>query len=195
MLNIVIASLYAAGEAKYFAEYSADIQAVVGQNVTLNCTLKNIGCSAGYTLHWKRGSGMTAQANAAISHGTSMYIDTERYTVYHSPLRSCKWTLHIQNVQPNDEGYYNCYIYKTSPEIDTENSNVMKLTTVQPIDTTVNPSDLNRKVGESAMFRCETSQTTEYNLKYVWFLKTDGRSWQQVSRKIKTIDFNDKKKP
>ena len=95
--------------------------------------------TVGYTLYWKRGSGTTAQANAAISHGTSMNIDTERYTVYHSPLRSCKWTLHIQNVQPNDEGYYSCYIYKTSPEIDTEHSNVMKLTTVQPIDTTVNP--------------------------------------------------------
>ncbi len=70
-------------------------------------------------------------------------------------LSGCTWTFHVRNLQPIDEGYYSCYVYRSTPGVENEYSNAPRLV-VGPIDTTVTPSQIDRYVGQQNEVTMET---------------------------------------
>ncbi len=157
----------------YFKSHPVDTLALTGQNVTNG--------NHNYSLYWKRSKTMTFPSQPYISYSITVYEQGgKRYKV---TLSGCTWTLHIQNVRAIDERYYGCYFYNYMAQTPSlfEDSDVAGLTVIDPINTTVIPSHIERYVGHNATFRCQTRAIIEHKLKYTWY-KNQGNSWQELSK-------------
>ncbi len=189
-------SICGLGEATLFQTHPVHTLALPGGSVSFSCTLQQIRCRAKgtYELRWQRGVTTASENNRFIFSGNSTYKNftgMERYIV-----RSvdCTWTLYIHNVDQTDGGrYYSCYVSKvqTSSQRTDEYSRVARLTVVDPINTTVIPSQIERYVGQNATFRCQTSRFTTYELRYSWQIQRKDAiySWSRVEKKDGMVEF------
>ncbi len=68
------------------------------------------------------------------------------------------------------------------------------MTIVDPIDTTVLPSRIDRYAGENAYFSCHTQPLDHYGLDYTWDVKTQGSSeWKELFENNTRIEFHNNK--
>lgn len=154
-LFALFASLFGGSRGSFFSKPPENTLAVIGDNVTLSCTLTVTACdnndpnvNPNYRLHWQRGNPVDY-----ISNCRSVYSNYVRYTVLSS---GSEWTLRMPNVQRSDGGRYRCFIYSyVASDTGPHYSPFATLTVVDPINTAVTPSSLEKRNRKGASFRCE----------------------------------------
>ncbi len=162
LLILVMTSICGLGEATLFQTHPVDTLAILGGNVSLSCTPVSAFCGGHLMIaYWQRrgGPSVTPTWDRSVFSGTEIsrrFEGRKRYTV---SVSDCTWTLRLEEIQPVDEIYYICFI-------NDGYSKVAILTIVDPIDTTVLPSRIDRYAGENAYFNCHTRPLDQHGLEY-----------------------------
>ncbi|CAG5132324.1 unnamed protein product, partial [Candidula unifasciata] len=105
-----------------------------GEEAILPCAIENRGTR---TIVWRRASDPNP-----LTIGEDTYVNDRRFKVVHRK-HSLEWNLHIQNVQPNDSGMYECQVSARRRNIrqnimltvEDENSQQSSINTLKPIGT------------------------------------------------------------